>query len=175
MSAVPEIPYGCGARKWSTGLDSTAIFRLVYVSDVASPTWDDLPAVMEDILLASVANNRRDDITGLLICNGVHFAQALEGPQDKVEACFARISADSRNVEPVVRELGWSDGRAFPRWSMCAVTLSRRDDALLTVPDLGTDVLMLSAGALWQRLTGIAALHGPELDLEHERLLAMVA
>ena len=156
-------------------MSSDAIFRLVYVSTVSSAGWDDLPALMEDILLASVANNSRDEITGFLICNGVHFAQALEGPQDKVEACFARISADSRNVQPVVREIGWAEERAFPRWSMCAVTLSARDDALLTVPDIGTDVLMLSAGALWQRLTGISALHGPELDREHQRLLDLVA
>jgi hypothetical protein len=130
---------------------------------------------MEDILIASVANNRRDTITGFLICNGVHFAQALEGPQAEVEACFARISADRRNVEPTVRSLDWSEERAFPHWSMCAISLSRRDDALLTVPDLGADVLILSPGALWQRLVSIAARHGPELDREHQRLLELVA
>lgn len=156
-------------------MGSEAIFRLVYVSTVADLARAALPVVMEDILLASVANNRRDSITGLLICNGVHFAQALEGPQDKVEACFARISRDGRNVESVVRNIGWAEDRAFPRWSMCAVSLSSRDDALLTVPDLGADVLTLSPGALWQRLTSIAARHGPELDGEHQRLLALVA
>jgi hypothetical protein len=156
-------------------LVSEAIFRLVYVSTVARSARDALPAVMEDILTASVANNRRDSITGFLICNGVHFAQALEGPQGEVEACFGRISGDSRNVEPVVRNIGWAEERTFPRWSMCAVSLSGRDDALLTVPDLGADVLTLSPGALWQRLTSIAVRHGPELDLEHERLLALVA
>jgi hypothetical protein len=46
---------------------------------------------------------------------------------------------------------------------------------LLTVPDLGADVLTFSPGALWQSLTGIAARHGPDLDREHERLLALVA
>ena len=99
------------------------IHRVLYVSRVATPH---LRSAVEDILIASVRNNARDGITGFLVCDGAFFAQALEGPADRVEACFQRIAADPRNQDVVVRLfcrrlLGYALGRA--------VTLS--DTALL--------------------------------------------
>jgi hypothetical protein len=128
---------------------------------------------MEDILVASVANNLRDGITGILVCDGEAFAQILEGPREAVEACFLRICLDRRNAEPALREASWGRHRAFPRWSMCGLTLSGVDDAVLSPPDIGFDLTRLSTGALWQHLESLALRHGDALDREHDRITGL--
>src|SRR5258708_9820929 len=57
------------------------------------------PDRIHDILIESVANNRRDDITGALIHDDKWFAQALEGPEAKVTAAFERILRDPRHSD----------------------------------------------------------------------------
>ena len=81
------------------------IRRLLYVSTILAPH---LPSAVEDILRASVANNLRDGLTGFLICDGVHFIQALEGEPAAVEACLGRIAADDRHTALAVRLDGLS-------------------------------------------------------------------
>jgi Sensors of blue-light using FAD len=147
------------------------IYRLSYVSTVAYAAAAQLNSTVEDILIVSVANNLRDDITGFLLCDGERFAQALEGPSELVEACFDRIVKDDRNVEPLVRERGPVRARSFARWSMCGLTLSDRDDLLLHPPDIEFDLASISKDALWQHLVGVAERHASELDAEHEWLL----
>jgi hypothetical protein len=51
----------------------------------------------EDILIVSVANNRRDDVTGALIHDDTWFAQVLEGTEATVSATFERLSRDTRH------------------------------------------------------------------------------
>lgn len=147
------------------------VYRLTYVSAVSTPAMTALASAMQDILMVSAFNNRRDGLTGLLLCDGDMFAQVLEGDEALVEACFARILDDRRNVGPIVRERATADTRLFPRWSMCGVTLSPRDDALLTPADTGYDLARASAGALLQTLAGVAERYGPQLDAEHAQLL----
>jgi len=149
------------------------IFRLSYVSAVTAEAASRLPSAMEDILVASVANNLRDGITGILVCDGEAFAQILEGPREAVEACFLRICLDRRNAEPALREASWGRHRAFPRWSMCGLTLSGVDDAVLSPPDIGFDLTRLSTGALWQHLESLALRHGDALDREHDRITGL--
>jgi hypothetical protein len=54
---------------------------------------------LEDILIESVANNRRDDVTGALIHDDGWFAQVLEGTEAAVAATFERISRDVRHCD----------------------------------------------------------------------------
>ena len=49
-------------------------------------------AILDNILLFSRRNNERDGITGALICRHEIYLQLLEGPKDKVDALFNRIS-----------------------------------------------------------------------------------
>lgn len=144
------------------------IHRLLYVSRDAAVY---LPTSIEAILRVSVANNRRDGVTGLLVCDGVNFAQALEGDADSVEACFRRIAADERHDCVLVRDRGPAPTRRFARWSMCALYLSELDDALLAPGDIEFDVRRVSAEALWQHLGSLADRHAAQLDAEHQRLL----
>jgi hypothetical protein len=153
-------------------LSRREIFRLVYVSAISTSVTS-LAGAMREILAVSTANNRRDSITGFLLCDGYNFAQALEGPQDKVEACFARICGDRRNVAPSIRDLAFSARRSFGRWSMCGLTLSETDDRLLEPPEIGFHLAGASGGALWQHLSSLALRYGARLDEAHQHLVAL--
>lgn len=134
-----------------------------------------LADTMQDILVASDANNRRDGITGFLLCDGYAFVQVLEGPQKQVQECFLRICADPRNSLPMVRDTCWFDKRAFPNWSMCALNLSGSDNILLRPGDIRFDLFRASPGALRQHLLTLAHHHGPNLLRAHAPLLKQPA
>lgn len=152
-----------------------SVYRLIYASRVTPVEPWRLTGSLADILLTSVRNNRRDGITGFLLCDGGFFAQALEGPMREVEDCFTRIFRDSRHLGPQVRARGHVARALFPRWSMCGLRLSELDDALLQPGDIGFDLMGASAGALLQHLNGVAERHGDALDAAHARLIVDVS
>lgn len=147
------------------------VFSLFYVSTPTVPVVTSLAQTMQDILVASDRNNRRDKITGFLLCDGETFVQWLEGPETHVTECFSRICADPRNRVPIVRDVSWSNTRLFPNWSMCALNLSGRDNLLLWPGHIRFDLFQASPGALRQHLVSLAYLHGPELMRAHAGLL----
>ncbi len=73
------------------------LFRLTYFSRIRlhGPINDHL----DEILVTSVANNRRDDITGTLVYDRKWFAQTLEGRESIVSATFERILCDCRHSD----------------------------------------------------------------------------
>ena len=75
-------------------------------------------AILDNILLFSRRNNERDGITGALICRHEIYLQLLEGPKDKVDALFNRISFDDRHLEVALLLSEDCSERLFPRWSM---------------------------------------------------------
>ena len=152
-------------------LDEPPFFNLLYVSTASVSVAMALADTMQDILVASDANNRRDGITGFLLSDGYAFVQLLEGSKREVQECFSRICADGRNSLPTVRDMSWSDSRLFPNWSMCALNLSGRDNLLLQPGDLGFDLFAASAGALRQHLLALASNHGSDLMRAHAPLL----
>jgi hypothetical protein len=147
------------------------MLRFVYVSRLSTPAAAVLPSTMEDILLASSRNNARDGVRGFLLCDGVDFAQVLEGERAAVESCMARILSDPRHGDIAVRMNRRFETALFDRWSMCGLTLSPRDDALLTPPDTGYEIRDLPGAALVQVLANVADRYGPELDAQHARRL----
>ncbi|KCZ93315.1 BLUF domain-containing protein [Hyphomonas johnsonii] len=90
--------------------------RLIYISAAAESM---LATDIVDIMTVANARNAENDITGLLIYNGLNFLQVLEGAQDRVDRLFSNIRADQRHVSvvPVVSEA--ADARIFGQWSMC--------------------------------------------------------
>lgn len=88
------------------------MFQLTYISTVATPSST------VAILMESRRNNLRDDITGLLFCDGRRFLQVLEGGAEVVERAFKRISADSRHRAPVVLSRREIADREFGPWAM---------------------------------------------------------
>ena len=70
------------------------MLQMIYIS-TARP---ELPAkAIDEILSASRRNNHADGITGLLLYDGYHFLQVLEGEAERVRRAYARIKADPRH------------------------------------------------------------------------------
>lgn len=150
----------------------TDLHRLLYVSTLAPAAAGHLEGTVQDILLQSTDNNLRDGLTGFLLCDGAEFAQALEGPQEPLQACLDRILRDLRHNHIAIRILQPALERQFARWSMCALTLSAADDAILAPADIDFDMRAAPPGALWQQLWSLAWRHAVELDAQHAELMA---
>ncbi len=152
------------------GITHPDIFRLVYVSRVRLQDGQSMEGMMHDILSAADRYNRLHGLTGLLLSNGLWFVQALEGVQEDVETCFRRIEPDPRHSHLKMRMRGRARMRLFDRWSMCGLTLSPLDDALLRYPDIGFDVWRAPPEAVVQMLLSLARAYGPRLDAAHAQL-----
>lgn len=72
----------------------------------------------DDILRSSIKNNAASGITGLLLCDGFRFLQAIEGDDDEIDRCFARICVDPRHYDVVLTENGQIDRCEFGDWSL---------------------------------------------------------
>lgn len=75
-------------------------------------------AMLAGILLGARRNNRRDDITGALICRHDLYLQLIEGPAEAIEALYARIAADDRHVDVQPLLVRKVTARMFPEWAM---------------------------------------------------------
>jgi len=62
--------------------------------------------------------NARDEITGLLVYNGTHFLQVVEGAEEPVAKLIERLREDPRHKGFEVRDKRRIDGRSFPDWPM---------------------------------------------------------
>lgn len=96
--------------------------RIFYISEIVETVSE---VDVQVILGVAQVNNRRLDVTGMLVRSDGHFAQLLEGRSDVIRALMARIGADTRHraVRRVLEES--IERRQFARWSMGLV---RRDD-----------------------------------------------
>jgi hypothetical protein len=93
------------------------ITRLTYYSRVSIEGGaQSIAERIEDILIVSVANNRRDDVTGALIYDGTWFAQVLEGAEALVAATFERILRDPRHADVRLVKLQPVADRRFAGW-----------------------------------------------------------
>lgn len=90
------------------------VMQLIYMSQ---PFGYD-SATLAGILLASRRNNRRDELTGALVCRHDIYLQQLEGPHAAVEAAYTRIIRDDRHLEVVRLWSGDAADRLFPAWDM---------------------------------------------------------
>lgn len=83
--------------------------------------------------------NGIDGISGLLIFNGTHFLQWIEGPPQAIDDLIVRLKRDPRHDGFEIREEAMADERLFGDWSMELVRvrtrlLSARDDLLPLLP-----------------------------------------
>jgi hypothetical protein len=104
------------------------IVRLTYysrnlVDRLSGPIEDRI----HDILIESVANNRRDEITGALIHDDKWFAQVLEGPETKVSATFERILRDPRHGDVRLIKMQPVAVRRYAAWWMACIARSEEN------------------------------------------------
>lgn len=90
--------------------------QILYAS--ISARTDGQPADVDGILQSSRHNNAIDGITGLLWTDGRRFLQVIEGDDEAVDLCFARIRADDRHRDILVLEERPTSGREFGYWAM---------------------------------------------------------
>ena len=89
---------------------------LVFVSNLASDA--DADAVIS-IARQARTNNERTGITGLLVFDGEHFAQVMEGPADAVAAVADRMRTDSRHERmEILHSARAASPRRFPSWRL---------------------------------------------------------
>ena len=73
---------------------------------------------LEDIHRAAREQNAMDGITGLLVFNGTHFLQIIEGSEDAIDELVEKLRRDPRHSGFEVRDRRKVDARSFPGWSM---------------------------------------------------------
>jgi 2-hydroxy-3-keto-5-methylthiopentenyl-1-phosphate phosphatase len=91
------------------------LFELAYVSTITFNASDE---DIERIVAHSQLNNALADVSGLLLFNGINFAQILEGTQATLDRLFEKICHDERHsgvIKLVERPI---EARAFSGWSM---------------------------------------------------------
>jgi len=102
---------------------------------------EDVPVkALEDMVAAANCRNRQFDVTGILLFNGTHFFQLLEGPADNVKEIYQLICRDPRhhNVVELLSDHGPS--RRFGNVGMELFDLRQydTDEVLQKVLDKGT-------------------------------------
>lgn len=68
--------------------------------------------------------NALEGITGLLIFNGTHFLQIIEGAPNAIDDLIQRLRRDPRHSGLEVRDERSVGARSFPDWSMDLVRVS---------------------------------------------------
>lgn len=76
------------------------------------------PEELTRIVDASVRNNLRRGVTGMLVFTGGHFAQLIEGGRDEVLQTMAAIDADPRHRQVQRLMDGGVEQRSFGQFSM---------------------------------------------------------
>jgi hypothetical protein len=62
--------------------------------------------------------NALDGITGLLVFNGTHFLQIIEGAANAIDDVVQRLRRDPRHSGFEIRDRHQVEERSFPDWSM---------------------------------------------------------
>lgn len=91
------------------------VHQLIYIS-AANRDFSDKE--LEELLAKARENNASLGITGMLLFHEGSFIQALEGPQEKVQALYEKIAQDERHTETVVLYKGDQEEPDFDNWSM---------------------------------------------------------
>lgn len=73
---------------------------------------------LHDIHRTARELNSIDGITGLLVFNGTHFLQIVEGAEAAIDDLVARLRRDPRHSGLEVRDERKVEARSFPDWSM---------------------------------------------------------
>lgn len=99
-----------------------SLHRLVYISrNKIGGDSNNLQKEISQILRSARKNNSEVDVTGALMFTADYFAQALEGPYDRVQALFDRIQQDDRHSDMIMIDFSEVENRLFAEWAMAYV------------------------------------------------------
>lgn len=91
------------------------MISLVYASLATQPFSQE---ELADLLTVCRLNNRRLDVTGILLHNEGRFLQVLEGDEDVIRALYDKIARDPRHRGASVVLRQRITEREYPEWSM---------------------------------------------------------
>ena len=102
--------------------------------------------ILEDLAINANKINELFDITGILLFNGTHFFQLLEGPEEAVLAIYQRICNDCRHHNLVELLRDYAPSRRFGNAGMELFDLRKYDktSVLQAVLDKGTSKFQLT-------------------------------
>lgn len=117
---------------------TTIIYRSHLCDDVSFK-------MLEEMVAAANLKNSQAQVTGILLFNGTHFFQLLEGPEESLEPIYDAICADPRHYNVVELLRDYAPARRFGKAGMELFDLRdhHRDDVLQTVLDKGTSKYQL--------------------------------
>lgn len=116
---------------------------IIYRSHLA----DDVPVKsLTELVVKANKLNSAYDVTGILLFNGTHFFQLLEGPEEAVNAIYTRICEDHRHHNLVELLRDYAPFRRFGNAGMELFDLRHYEKAsvLQSVLDKGTTVYQLT-------------------------------
>ena len=82
------------------------------------------PDDLEAIHRTARETNALAGVTGMLIFNGVHFLQVIEGAPNAIDDLVERLRRDRRHSGLEIRDEHEAEQRTFPGWSMELVQVS---------------------------------------------------
>jgi hypothetical protein len=91
-------------------IHSILIYQILYISDLSDDTT---AAQISEVLTSARTRNAERNITGVLLFDGAHFVQLLEGEKDDVESLMRAIDADTRHCNVFILHSGLSKVRRF--------------------------------------------------------------
>ncbi len=91
------------------------MYHLVYISHTSRPLYED---DLLEILSNSRLQNKKNEITGMLLYLNEKFIQVLEGEYDAVMEVYEKIKEDPRHQKISVLLEGNTANRVFKDWSM---------------------------------------------------------
>lgn len=129
--------------------------QLIYVS---KPSNEVDPQMVNNILEVSHQMNVDNGISGMLVCDGEHFLQCLEGGEDAVNHLYSNICNDKRHFD--IKLIGVIDinQKDFEEWDMGYI--SNKKDIIHVINELTTEndftpyqFTFLEAKSILKRLT----------------------
>lgn len=75
-------------------------------------------SLLAGILMQARRNNRRDGITGALVCREDLYIQLIEGPPDAIDTLYAKIARDDRHCDLRLLLTDSVEERVFAEWDM---------------------------------------------------------
>lgn len=101
---------------------------------------------IETMVSAANLRNEHESVTGILLFNGLHFFQLLEGPENAVKTIYQQICKDVRHYNVVELMCDYAPARRFGKAGMELFDLRKhdQDDVLQAVLDKGTSRYQLT-------------------------------
>ncbi|WP_108398700.1 BLUF domain-containing protein [Devosia submarina] len=93
------------------------LWNWIYISRSCISSAD-IESEITDIVDQSRLKNAELEVTGVLVFDGTHFAQLVEGPETNVRALRAAIESDARHQDIKTVLDSAATERRLPNWSL---------------------------------------------------------